>query len=298
MTPFPRLSFVLTEGWRRLYRERVRAWTVAGIVGAVLLQVALVLMAARGLDRAFQAVQGRFELTVYLNPDADPSSRDRVRQILETDPRVASVKVVTKEEALEEYRRDPDVERMVRALGENPLSDSISASLKPGVAESLDDLLVGLKADPSVEEVDSGSGEWQAVSRLGRSARLLGGLWCVLMLLAAGWTVSSTLRLVSRAHKEEFLLLERLGAPPWALTGPFLWEGVLQGFLGAMAAILGVILLALVFTAAAGPNGLLQSFMNPPWRDWLGAILAACGGLLGGYGAWAAGRRTLRRDGR
>jgi hypothetical protein len=67
-----------------------------------------------------------------------------------------------------------------------------------------------------------------------------------------------------------------------------------------MAAVLGVILLASAFTAAAGPNGLLQSFMNPPWRDWLGlgAVLAALGGLLGGYGAWVAGRRILRRDGR
>jgi cell division transport system permease protein len=237
---------------------------------------------------------------VYLHPDAGPSDRDRVRRILETDPKVASVKVVTKEESLEEFRHDPEVERMVKALGENPLNDSLSAALKPGMVESLDDLLARLKADSAVEEVDSGSGEWQAVSRLGRSARFLGALWCVLMLLAAGWTVSSTLSLVSRAHREEFQLLERLGAPPWALTGPFLWEGVLQGLLGALTAMLGVVLLALVFTAVVGPSGLLQSFLNPPWKDWfgMGLVLAGLGGLLGGYGAWAAGRRMTRREGR
>jgi cell division transport system permease protein len=291
------MVFVVTEGWRRLRRERARTWAVAGIIGAVLLQVALVLLAARGLDRAFRAVQGRFEMTVYLSPSALPADRDRVRRILETDPSVASVNVVTKEEAIEEYRRDPDVARMVRILGENPLSDSMTASLKPGSDESLEGVEGRLKADSSVEEVDSGSGEWRAVSRLGHSARLLGALWCLLMLLTALWTVSSTLVLVSHAHREEFLLLQRLGAPPWALIGPFLWEGVLQGVLGALSAVLGVGLLALVFTAAAGPDGLLQSVLSPPPSDWfrLGLVLAVLGALLGAIGAWNAGRHVTRR---
>jgi cell division transport system permease protein len=289
----------MTEGWRRLRRERVRTWAVAGIIGAVLLQVALVLLAAQGLDRAFRAVQGRFEMAVYLSPSAYPADRDRVRRILETDPSVASVNVVTKEEALEEYRRDPDVARMVRALGENPLGDSMTVALKPGSSESLEGLVGRVKADSSVEEVDSGSGEWRAVSRLGHSTRLLGALWSLLMLLAAIWTVSSTLVLVSRAHREEFLLLERLGAPPWALTGPFLWEGVLQGLLGALTAVLGVALLALAFTTAAGPDGLLQSFLSPPPSDWIriGMVLAVLGGFLGGVGAWNAGRHLIRRVG-
>jgi cell division transport system permease protein len=296
MTFFPKARFVVTEGWRRLRRESDRTWAVSGIIGAALLQVALVLLALRGFDRALEAVQGRFEMTVFLASSAQSADRDRVRKLLETDERIASVQVVTKEEALAEFRHDPDVDRMVRALGENPLTDSLSASLKSGVGEDLGDLVARLKADGSVEDVDSGSGEWQTVSRLAQSARVLGMLWGLFVLLAAAWTVSGTLALVTRAHREEFLLLERLGASPWARVGPFLWEGVLQGLLGAVMAALSVALLGAVFTVLTGQNGMLQTFFALPLDEALrlAVVLALLGAILGGMGAWSVAHRLNR----
>jgi cell division transport system permease protein len=279
-----------------LRRESDRTWAVSGIIGAALLQVALVLLALRGFDRVLEAVQGRFEVTVYLSAAAKPDDRERVRQLLEADARVASVQVVTKEDALAEFRRDPDVDRIVQALGENPLTDSLSATLKAGTGEDLGDLVGRLKADASVDDVDSGSGEWQTVSRLAQSARILGILWGVLVLLAAAWTVSGTLALVSRAHREEFLLLERLGASPWARIGPFIWEGVLQGLLGALASGLGVALLGWVFTMWTGQDGMLQAFFILPAQEAirLALVLAALGALLGGLGAWSVAHRLNR----
>jgi cell division transport system permease protein len=296
MTVFPRLRFVLTEGWRRLRREKDRTWAVSGIIGAALLQVALVLLALRGSDSALQAVQGRFELTVYLVADAGDADRERVRGLLASDPRVASVQVLSKEDAIEEFRHDPDVGRMLEALGENPLTDSLSASLKAGTGEDLGDLLRRLKADASVEDVDSGTGEWQTVSRLAHSARILGLLWGALVLWAAAWTVSGTLALVTRAHREEFLLLERLGASTWARVGPFLWEGVLQGLLGAALALLGIVLLGALFVALTGTTGLLQTFFILPLHAVTGMalILALLGVLLGGLGAWSVASRLRR----
>jgi cell division transport system permease protein len=296
MTWFPRLRFVLSEGWRRLRREKDRTWAVSGIVGAALLQVALVLLALRGFDHALEAVQGRFEMTVFLSSSAKPEDRERVRKLLESDTRVASVQVVTKEDALKEFRHDPDVDRMVTALGENPLTDSLSASLKSSAGEDLGDLIARLKADASVEDVDSGSGEWQAVSRLAQSARVLGILWGILVFLAAAWTVSSTLALVSRAHREEFLLLERLGASPWARVGPFLWEGILQGLLGAVMAVASAALMGLAFILLMGRNGMLQAFFALPTQEafQLAAVVAVLGGILGGMGAWNVARRLNR----
>lgn len=296
MKAFPRLRFVLSEGWRRLRREKDRTWAVSGIIGAALLQVALVLLALRGFDRALEAVQGRFELTVYLTASAQPLDRERVQKLLEADSRVASVQVMSKEDALTEFRHDPDVERMVSALGENPLTDSLSASLKAGTGEDLGDLIRRLKTDASVEDVDSGTGEWQAVSRLARSARVLGLLWGFLVLLAAAWTVSGTLALVTRAHREEFLLLERLGASPWARVGPFLWEGVFQGLLGAVLALVGVAILGAIFVLWTGTIGILQTFFILPAPEALrlALVLALLGALLGGLGAWSVANRLNR----
>ena len=298
MSLFPRMTFVLTEGWARLGREGRRTLVVSGIVGAVLLQVALVLLVVRGLDRAFQTVQGRFELTVFMVPKAQPVDRDRVQKLMVSDIRVAAVRVVTKEQALDEFRQDPEVDRMVRALGENPLSDSLTANLKPGGTESLDDLLSRLKADPAVEEVDSGNGEWAAVAHLGHSARILGALWCLLVLLGAWWAVGGTLSLVSRTQRPEAVLLQRLGAPPWALSGPFIWEGILQGLLGALAAGLGVGFLGVLMNFV-GSDGLLLELFKPEPSDWilLAWVLAILGGLLGGLGAWGATTRFARPDG-
>lgn len=296
---FFKMAFVLKEGMVSLVRDKALSTAVVGIVAAALIQLAVVVGVTRALDRALVSAKDRFELTVFLSAGVSEADRQRVQDLLTGDARVASVNVLTREEALEEFRKDPDIKRMLEALGENPLTDSLSVVLKPEATGVLDDLVEAVEGDEAVEEVSYGRGEWEAVSRLIRSVRLFGMTIAGLVLLAALLIVSNALALMLGSRRHERMLLSRLGAPGWARGGPFLLEGVLHGLLGAGTAVILLEAARRLLPYAVREATALNALLRIPASDWflLYALLAAAGAALGCLGALLALRSTWARSG-
>ena len=290
MNFIPRLFFVLKEGFLLLIRSRGLSTAVIVIVAATLLQLSLFLGISRVLDHALGSAREKFEMAVFFTPSADASDRKRVLAILSSDSRVASVKIITKEEAVEEFRRDPEIDRMLQALGENPLTDSFIVVLRNDATENLDSLVDKLKKDPQVEDVNYGKNEWETVSNLTRVVRWVGLLLGGVVFLTALFIVSNTLSIALWARREDLMLLSRMGAPTWMRWGPYLWEGILQGFLGSLVVV--VFLEAVRRTAAAalqkyGGVDVLLTLPSGEWRS-LFLTLVLLGMILGALGAFLA----------
>jgi cell division transport system permease protein len=64
--------------------------------------------------------------------------------------------------------------------------------------------------------------------------------------IAAAWTVANVVRLAAYARRDEIEIMQLVGAPFAFIRGPFVAEGVLQGGVGA---ILAILLLWVVFLA-------------------------------------------------
>jgi cell division transport system permease protein len=290
MSPWQKLVYVLKEGLAQMVRFPGLSMAVVVIVGAALVQLSLFVGISKILDNALVSARQKFEMAVFLNSSAGPADLQRLQSRLSTDRRVASVRVVGKDEALKDFRKDPDVDRMVQALGENPLTDTISVVLKKDVSEKIDDLAEALKKDPAVEEVDYGKGEWETVSNLSRLARWVGWFLGGFVFLTALFIVSNALTLALWVRREEWVLLSRLGAPSWMRWGPYLWEGLVKGLLGAGVGILVLELLKSVLGWFLPKTGGLEIFLNLPGMDWSGLFLTLVllGALLGFAGSlWA-----------
>jgi cell division transport system permease protein len=290
MNPWQKLVYVLKEGLAQMVRFPGLSMAVVVIVAAALVQLSLFVGMSKILDNALVSARQKFEMAVFLNSGAGPADLQRIQSRLSTDPRVASVRVVNKDDALKDFRKDPDVDRMVQALGENPLTDTISVVLKKDVSEKIDDLAEALKKDPAVEEVDYGKGEWETVSNLSRLARWVGWFLGGFVFLTALFIVSNALTLALWVRREEWVLLSRLGAPSWMRWGPYLWEGLVKGLLGAGVGILVLELLKYVLAWFLPKTGGLEIFLNFPGMDWSGLFftLILLGALLGFSGSlWA-----------
>src|SRR5262249_13490244 len=74
-----------------------------------------------------------------------------------------------------------------------------------------------------------------------------GLLLASVLTLAAALTVANVVRLGLYARRDELDIMQLVGAPQVYVRGPFVMEGVLQGGIGALAAVavLGVAFLAL-----------------------------------------------------
>ena len=285
-----RFFFVLKEGFLQLFRTRGLSTAVIVIVAATLIQLSLFLGISRVLDHALGSAREKFEMALFFTPSADASDRKRVQDLLNADMRVASVKVVTKEEALEDFRKDPEIDRMLQALGENPLTDSFSVMLRKESTDNLDDLVEKLKRDPKIEEISYGKSEWEAVSNITRAVRWVGLFLGGFVFLTALFIVSNTLSIALWARREDLILLSRMGAPTWMRWGPYLWEGVFQGFLGAVVVVAFLESVRHGAVVALKQYGGLDVLLALPSGEWwsLYMTLVLLGMILGSLGAFLA----------
>lgn len=296
MNNLGRMVFVAREGISRLVRARGLSTAVIVTVAATLLQLSVFLVISKILDNALASVRQKFEMAVFLSPAAGDSDRKRILDLLSKDSRVASVKVVTKEEALRDFRKDPEIDQMVKALGENPLPDSLSVVLREQATERLDDLVEQLRKDPQIEQVDYGKNEWETVSSLSRTVKWIGLFLGGFVFLTALFIIANALTLSLWVRREEFLLLARMGAPGWMRWGPNLLEGTLQGILGAVLAVvvLEAARLGIQWFLASESSA---SFFRMPDVDWSGLYLtlAILGAVLGAAGAlWALQKKWVK----
>lgn len=291
------LGFVVGEALRDLRRAGRVAASAVVLITLSLVAVGAFWVLSSNLGRAVVEWRDRVRIIVYLKrePPATevPALMDRVQAL----PDVAGARYVSKAEALAALKRVLGKDAGVAdQLPTNPLPASIevtptAAGATPDGAEALIQRLTAL---PEAEEV-AGGAEW--VERLAHWRRLLAtiglGIGATLA-LAAILTVTTSTTLVLHARRHETEIMRLVGAPEAAIRLPLLLQGLTQGLLGAVLALLALRLghhlgapwLEPLMSLTIGVPRL--EFLTPPGM----MTLLAAGAGLGAVGGWLArGRR-------
>jgi cell division transport system permease protein len=113
-----------------------------------------------------------------------------------------------------------------------------------------------------------------------RGAGLLLG---TILTLAAALTVANVVRLALYARRDELDIMQLVGAPPAYVRGPFIMEGVLQGGIGALAA---VVALGAAFVALRGrylvPLASAVNLSSVSFLPLEACVLLVAGGMVVG----------------
>jgi cell division transport system permease protein len=292
-----RLGYVIKEGILQVIRAKGLSVAVVVIVAATLLQLSLFLGVSRVLDHLFASNNQKFEMAVFLSASTTQADTARIQDFLSHDPRVDSAQLVSKEAALAEFRKDSTIDEMVKALGENPLTDSFTVVLKNDAVDQADSLAAELKKDSGVDDVSYGKGEWETLSNLIRVIRWAGLMMAGLVFLTALFIVANTLTLALWARREDMLSMSRLGAPGWMRWGPYLCEGIFQGFLGSVIVTLVLEVIRRAAGEALQKYGGFDILNALPAEEWISLYLhlMVMGIVIGALGAfWALQKKWVK----
>jgi cell division transport system permease protein len=277
---------------RRSWRTTVFALVT---VTAAVFVAATALLVSVNAREVFARLGTASELTVYLKQGASESERDRVERVLAQAPGVTSHQFVSSAEALRRFVVDvPDLASLTTSLGENPFPPSFEVRLTPGPEgdAAARTLANALTQTGSVEDVRY---DRQVIDRLLTGLTVMERVGAVLagvLALAAVLTVTSVLRLSYQTRYNEISIMYLVGAPPSAIRGPFVAEGMIQALVGGALAI-GVLGLAFstfrthygqIVVDAFGLSDVL--FLSPLWIIGLLVLSALVGGLAGLAAAW------------
>lgn len=228
----------------------LRASAATSVIAVLTTAVALVLAGGFALLVGNMAgVLERFgeelQLIAYLEEGLDTDAQRKLASSVATVEGVASVELVSKEEALSQFRESVGGTSLLEGLDENPLPASLVVALAPSsrTAEGLEILVASLEGLPGITELAHGQ-EWvEGYARFTSLVRAGALVLAVVLGLAALMIVANTIRLAIYAREDELEILTLVGASKSFVRVPFLLEGFAQGAVG------GALAVALLFAA-------------------------------------------------
>lgn len=290
------------SAWLRQHRQALgsaarRLGRTGGLLGALVIGVALSLPAGgyallEGLRGVAARLASEAQVSIFLRPEAKRAEADLLGTALRADPRIAKLRFVPREEALQELSAVQGMPEVISALGRNPLPDAFVVQVKEDAVEAFASEARRL---PSVAHVQADTVWARRLAALAAVARV--ALWMLAGLLGAGLIAITfnTIGLQILTRREEIEILKLIGATDGFIQRPFYYLGLLQGVAG------GLVALAIV----AGALALLNLEVRPLAESYgsafrfgflpLGDALAIVGfaGLIGWLGAYLSVRRRL-----
>lgn len=243
-----RLWFFILEAFRALRRNAApsMAAIVTTVVTVILLGVLIPIF--QTTQSKSSEVREQLQLRVYLYDDATNNEVAALRRQIRDLPHVATVRYLSKADALAEFRRDFDQQHrdVLSELHSNPLPANFI--VKPDDAANLDQIRAGLKPPnqagtptflaPIISDVDDRQEEAQRIERVTGALKVVLTVITALLIIASLMLVGNTIRLSIYTRRREVEVMRLVGATRWFIRWPFMIEGVVVGFAGGALAIL------------------------------------------------------------
>jgi len=265
-----------------------------------LIIISIFLILSYHLDVFTKAVESSMEISVMVDYDHESKAdEDAIKAEIEKIPGVKEITYSSKEDELEYYISSFEDERTREVFEpfkeDNPMHDAFYVEAEDG-----DDISLIAADIEKIEGVDAvnygGQSTINMVSAMS-TIRRIGTILVVALSLLAIFLIANTIKLTIYARKDEIDIMKNVGATNGFIRSPFLWEGMITGFMGAIIPVaLTVYGYYLLYKKT---DGILVSNMfklvEPfPFLYYLSAVLAGIGILVGLFGSWISVTKYLR----
>ncbi len=289
------IGYFFTRGFKNISHHRLVSLAAAGIVTTSLLLFGIFLLMQMNLNALLIQVQEQCEINVYLNETITEEALLQVESDLMGISGVKEVRFLSKDERLKRVKETSykGKEFLLEDFeNDNPLRDSYILTLTN--LDLAEQVAEEAKKVAQVDEVTNMQDLANKIKRFADIAEKAGYLLMILFAIAAIVIISNTIRMGMASRSQEISIMRSVGASESYICGPFLVEGMLLGFLGALVAT-GLVLWG--YSAAIGVvESLLDSsvFTTIPMLDAAKIVAISFLGLGIGIGLIGSGLSVRR----
>lgn len=300
-TPSATLTYFIKEAFRRIWVTRRTSFVAVAMIAISLFIVGGFVLVADNLERAVERWQGKSHVKVFFDADATPEQIHAVDAFLASHPDLRARQFVTSAQALARFKTYfVNLSQVVDELDENPFPSSYEVEVTPRVVQSpgFTGEMKALRAMDGVEQVQF---DWEWLNRLRRLIDIVNAVGLTaggILAIAAAFTIANVIRLTMLTYREEIEIMRLVGATERIIRGPFIIEGILQGIIGGVAAV--VLLFAAFFAGQrllAPSSSILWSFLFIAFLPWQKIAAIIFGGMLAGWiGSWLSVRERVTEE--
>ena len=236
--------YVLRETGQNLWRNILLAVATVITVGVSLAMFGGFMLFQVAVDNATARWQDGVEFIIWMNADAGTDEDSSVRNQLDESPGVLDWEYVDRQQSYEEFQEffedTPEVLEMFTAEGVPPYYRVVPVDPDP---EVVDELGSQFKGRPGVRTVTFAGDVIRDVQNLSDRAGRVLFIGSIVLLGASTLLILNTLAVAIGNRRTEIEIMRLVGATKWFVRVPFMLEGLVQGLLGALVAIVSNTLL-------------------------------------------------------
>jgi cell division transport system permease protein len=242
------LGFFLREAIKNIRLNLLMSITAITTTFICILVLGVGLLVSSHIEGVIGSVREDVSVEAFFPEDASQDEINKVRSAVEGYPEVSSVNYVSEEEALATFKE---------TFAEKP---EIYEGIDPGVLPA--SLQLQLKDPAAADEVaqrlleehgftdENLSYPQQTIERLNKlTSYMIWGLYgaTTLFLISSVLLISNAIRLSIFARRKEIEVMKLVGASDSFVRTPFVFEGLVQGLIGAGLAALTVVWINFLF---------------------------------------------------
>lgn len=284
----------IKEGIKSIRRNGWMSFAAISAVSITLLLVGVLIAAVSNINEFAADIENDVSVRVYVDLAASDESRTTLEEDLEALDNVEEVTFSSREEELENVVGSYGDTFELFEGDENPLHDVFivdtnSPEYTAAVAEEVEPM-------EYVSDVNYGGAEADRLFEMTSTIRNVGGIIIIALIFTAVFLISNTIRITIFSRSTEIEIMKLVGATNWFIRWPFLIEGALIGFIGAIvpSVVLWFLYDSIYGTVSGFLSGTYFSLLSPnPFIYQLILLISGIGVVIGAIGSAFSIRRFL-----
>jgi cell division transport system permease protein len=287
----------LRQAFRQIGRNLTMTFTSLFSITAILLILGFFFVIIVNINFMTQGIKDSFD-TVQVNLLEGTTEEQTQAMIadLKKQSNVEEVAYQTKDEALAHWKEKwGDQADVLDRLPSNPLPNSIIVTVKD--IEKVESVVNYVGSLQGVEKITYSKDTVNKLIRITNIIQVIALILIIFLLFISIIVVSNTIKLTVMAREREITIMKYVGATNWYIRGPFLFEGIIIGLVGAIISGILVLIIYHLVVSKYGVNvvmimssGLIS---ESAMLENLTVIFASLGVSIGACGSIISMRRFL-----
>ncbi|BAK99781.1 cell division protein FtsX [Oscillibacter valericigenes Sjm18-20] len=224
------------EGISNMFSHGFMSFAAIGITVACLLIMGTFTLVAVNADQQLKDMEKDNEMLAYVDDSYTTEQARMLQKEIEAQPNVASATFITKEEAMKEFQQKYADETLFQDLDPAILRDRYAIKTVDiqltGKTKAAVEKIGGIASVTAYEEISDG------LITVRNIATVVCMTLIVILLIVSVFIISNTIKLTTFDRREEIAIMRMVGATNSFIRWPFVYEGFMLGFTGAVIAFL------------------------------------------------------------
>jgi cell division transport system permease protein len=300
---FLTLRRTIRGGWNNFIRNGYLSVAAVSVILLSLFTVSSLFIIVLTADKILLNMQEKVNVSVYFKASVSEESILNAKKDLDNFSEIKSVTYVTKEQALENFKKnsasEPVILQSLEEIGENPLLSYLVIQANDATQyDMVGEYLANASFKDDISRVNYGKNK-EIIDRLNNivaQVRKIGLGVAAFFSIISLLIIFNTVRITIYTHYKEVEVMRLVGASNTFIRLPFIFEGIIYGFVASVISML--LLFAMLKSSQEFTNRLIPSVnMISLYLSNFALIFGMqilIGAFLGAVSSWFAVRRYLK----